>query len=190
MEGIISFISTTAVRPASPEELTKRIELTPWDLHVLLLGPITRGILFLKPTPGPEENGLQTMTAIVDHLNTSLSRTLDFFYPLDGCLGTTVTMTSIILSFRLFCYLLLDIINWGRSLTWNQIMAWVTSLLIDVMNTHRLGTWWSPFSHVLIISEFLWVEGTLGRVRARSRSYYIAWWLKGICLDVLLSKFR
>ena len=158
MEGIISFISTTTVRPASPEESTKRIELTPWDLHVLLLGPITRGLLFLKPTPGPEENGLQTMTAIVDHLNTSLSRTLDFFYPLDGCLGTTVTMTSIILSFRLFCYLLLDIINWGRSLTWNQIMAWVTSLLIDVMNTHRLGTWWSSFSHVLIISEFLWVD--------------------------------
>ena len=90
MEGIISFISTTAVRPASPEESTKRIELTPWDLHVLLLGPITRGLLFLKPTPGPEENGLQTMTAIVDHLKTSLSRTLDFFYPLAGRLGTTV----------------------------------------------------------------------------------------------------
>lgn len=90
MEGIISFISTTTVRPASPEESTKRIELTPWDLHVLLLGPITRGLLFLKPTPGPEENGLQTMTAIVDHLKTSLSRTLDFFYPLAGRLGTTV----------------------------------------------------------------------------------------------------
>ncbi|RVW60524.1 hypothetical protein CK203_109549 [Vitis vinifera] len=90
MEGIISFISTTAVRPASPEELTKRIELTPWDLHVLLLGPITRGILFLKPTPGPEENGLQTMTTIIDHLNTSLSCTLDFFYPLADRLGTII----------------------------------------------------------------------------------------------------
>ncbi|KAJ9670694.1 hypothetical protein PVL29_026927 [Vitis rotundifolia] len=90
MEGIISFISTTTVRPASPEESTKRIELTPWDLRLLLLGPITRGLLFLKPTPGPEENGLETMTAIVDHLKTSLSRTLDFFYPLAGRLGTTV----------------------------------------------------------------------------------------------------
>ncbi|KAL6339027.1 hypothetical protein AAG906_024178 [Vitis piasezkii] len=71
MEGIISFISTTAVRPASPEESTKRIELTPWDLHVLLLGPSTRGLLFLKPTPGPEENGLQTMTAIIPNLKSN-----------------------------------------------------------------------------------------------------------------------
>ena len=90
MEGIISFISTTTVRPASPEESTRRIELTPWDLQLLLLGSIKKGLLFLKPTPGPEENGLQTMTAIVGHLKTSLSRTLDFFYPLAGRLGTTV----------------------------------------------------------------------------------------------------
>ncbi|KAJ9670704.1 hypothetical protein PVL29_026937 [Vitis rotundifolia] len=79
----ISFISTATVAPKNPGESTKRIEFNPWELQYLLLAPIQRGLLFRKPTL-PQEH------SIIDHLKTSLSRTLDLFYPLAGLLGTTV----------------------------------------------------------------------------------------------------
>lgn len=81
----ISIISTTTVVPASQNESTQRIELTPWELQLLLLSSIQQGLLFLKPSTPPQEN-----SSIIDHLKTSLSRTLDSFYPLAGRLGATV----------------------------------------------------------------------------------------------------
>ncbi|KAG5532517.1 hypothetical protein RHGRI_026964 [Rhododendron griersonianum] len=85
-------ISTTTVRTASPVgESVDRIELTPWDLQLLSLGPIQKGLLFLKPTPSQQEQ-LQrstTTTTIVDHLKSSFSHALDFFPPLAGRLGIT-----------------------------------------------------------------------------------------------------
>ncbi|KAF7132131.1 hypothetical protein RHSIM_Rhsim09G0112500 [Rhododendron simsii] len=82
-------ISTTTVRTASPVgELVDRIELTPWDLPFLPLGPIQKGLLFLKPTPSQQEQLLRS-TTIVDHLKSSFSRALYFFPPLAGRLGIT-----------------------------------------------------------------------------------------------------
>ncbi|KAK9284173.1 hypothetical protein L1049_023341 [Liquidambar formosana] len=46
----IRLISTSTVRPASQTESTQRIELTPWDIRLLLLEAIQKGLLFLKPT--------------------------------------------------------------------------------------------------------------------------------------------
>ncbi|KAL6338833.1 hypothetical protein AAG906_023983 [Vitis piasezkii] len=80
----ISIISTTLVGQVSTKEPTTRIELTPWELQFLPHGPIQKGLLFRKPTPPPQEN------SVIDHLKTSLSHTLDLFYPLAGRLGTTV----------------------------------------------------------------------------------------------------
>ncbi|KAE7996392.1 hypothetical protein FH972_001122 [Carpinus fangiana] len=78
----IRFLSTTTVRPTeSPSESTLRIELTPWDLQLLAVDHIQKGLLFLKPTPS-QENKLKG--SVIDHLKTSLSRTLDIFYPLAG----------------------------------------------------------------------------------------------------------
>lgn len=87
----IRFISTTTLRPASRGgESTDRIELTPWDLLFLSVGPIQKGLLFLKPTPLQEQLLLQpNTTTIVDHLKSSFSRALDFFPPLAGRLGIT-----------------------------------------------------------------------------------------------------
>jgi len=77
----IRFVSTSTVRPASASESTPRIELTPWDLKFLVADHIQKGLLFLKPTPSQEEKLKPTL---IDHLKTSLSRTLDIFYPLAG----------------------------------------------------------------------------------------------------------
>ncbi|KAK6123211.1 hypothetical protein DH2020_043035 [Rehmannia glutinosa] len=59
-----------------------RLELTPWDLQFLQLDPIQKGILFYKP----ESQKLQK--TIIDRLKNSFSRTLAFFPPLAGRLGT------------------------------------------------------------------------------------------------------
>ncbi|XP_059642766.1 uncharacterized acetyltransferase At3g50280-like [Cornus florida] len=68
---------TTMVQPAAGHRKSStaslRIELTPWDVRLLLLGPIQKGLLLLKPSPSH-----------IDHLKTSLSRTLHFFPPLAG----------------------------------------------------------------------------------------------------------
>ncbi|XP_030924444.1 uncharacterized acetyltransferase At3g50280-like [Quercus lobata] len=80
----IRFISTSTIQSAaaSPNELTRRIELTPWDLQLLLVDHIQKGILFFKPTPSQEKE--LKGSSVIDHLKTSLSRTLDIFYPLAG----------------------------------------------------------------------------------------------------------
>ena len=71
----------------SPNELTRRIALTPWDLQMLLVDHIQKGLLFFKPTPSQEEE-LQG-NSVIDHLKTSLSRTLDYILPSywSPCLG-------------------------------------------------------------------------------------------------------
>ncbi|KAM4080122.1 hypothetical protein ACB094_09G167500 [Castanea mollissima] len=79
----IRFISTSTIQAAaSPKELTRRIELTPWDLQLLLVDHIQKGLLFFKPTPSQEKE-LQA-SSVIDHLKNSVSRTLDIFYPLAG----------------------------------------------------------------------------------------------------------
>ncbi|KAE8695334.1 HXXXD-type acyl-transferase family protein [Hibiscus syriacus] len=69
---------------ANPSKETERIELTPWDLKHLLVSYIQEGLLFHKPKPKADE----PENALIHHLKTSLSRTLDFFPPLAGRLAT------------------------------------------------------------------------------------------------------
>ncbi|EEF29117.1 uncharacterized acetyltransferase At3g50280 [Ricinus communis] len=80
MAGILSF-STTIVQATANQESIQRIELTSSDLKLLLVGAIQKGLLFPKPKSWHDRNLLQ-------HLRTSLSRTLDFFFPLAGRLAT------------------------------------------------------------------------------------------------------
>lgn len=84
MADELTIISSTTVAPASGNQSTRRTALTPWELQLLLLSYIQQGLLFLKPPPTRQEN------RIIDDLKTSLSRTLDLFYPLAGRLGTAI----------------------------------------------------------------------------------------------------
>ncbi|KAH6799075.1 hypothetical protein C2S51_035559 [Perilla frutescens var. frutescens] len=62
-----------------------RLELTPFDLRLLSINPIQKGILFRNPQIQFQEiDGI-----FIDHLKNLLSRTLDFFPPLAGRLATT-----------------------------------------------------------------------------------------------------
>ncbi|XVE82822.1 hypothetical protein DITRI_Ditri16bG0036300 [Diplodiscus trichospermus] len=71
-------VSSSRVQAANPNGKTQRIELTPWDLQLLLVGSIQKGLLFPKPKAG-----------LIHHLETSLSHTLDHFPPLAGRLAST-----------------------------------------------------------------------------------------------------
>ncbi|GFZ16145.1 hypothetical protein Acr_25g0005540 [Actinidia rufa] len=84
----IRFISTSIVqmsRRHGESSADDRIELTPWDLQLLSVGPIQKGLLFLKPTAAQEKKLLAN--TLVDHLKISFSRALEFFPPLAGRLG-------------------------------------------------------------------------------------------------------
>ncbi|KAL5556970.1 hypothetical protein UlMin_039206 [Ulmus minor] len=73
----ISFISTSTIHlpPTDQDQFSSKIELTPWDLQLVLFDYIQKGLLFHKPKP--ESN-------FVQHLKNTLSRTLEIFYPLAG----------------------------------------------------------------------------------------------------------
>ncbi|KAK2657508.1 hypothetical protein Ddye_010560 [Dipteronia dyeriana] len=76
----IRVISTSTICAASNKEPNLRIHLTTWDLELLLQDGIQKGLVFYKPKPDHEN--------LIHHLQTSLSRTLDFFLPLAGRLAT------------------------------------------------------------------------------------------------------
>ncbi|KAK0604492.1 hypothetical protein LWI29_016195 [Acer saccharum] len=83
MATSIRVISTSTVCAANHKEPNRRIDLTPWDLQLLLQDTIQKGLVFHKPKPDdPHRENL------IHHLQTSLSRTLDFFLPLAGRLAT------------------------------------------------------------------------------------------------------
>ncbi|KAL3845947.1 hypothetical protein ACJIZ3_003350 [Penstemon smallii] len=81
-------------------ETTKisRMELTPWDLRLLRIGYIQRGLLFFKPKSQDFEKNF-----IIDHLKDSLSRTLYFFPPLSGRLGSTKNSDNTMSTFYVDC---------------------------------------------------------------------------------------
>ena len=99
----ISIISTATVGPATPNQSSNRIEFTPWELQFPLVGPIQKGLLFLHPTPPSPSPSPSPDHTIIHHLKTSLSRTLDFFYPLAGRLCTTVNNDHDTISFFIDC---------------------------------------------------------------------------------------
>ncbi|XVF59390.1 hypothetical protein PTKIN_Ptkin07bG0272000 [Pterospermum kingtungense] len=80
----IRYISSTKVQAANAKGKTQSVELTPWDLQLLLVGSIQKGLLFPKPKSWPPEK----QTGLIHHLETSLSHTLDHFPPLAGRLAT------------------------------------------------------------------------------------------------------
>ena len=61
-----------------------KIHLTPWDLRFLLKDNLQRGLVFHKPKPEYDPHRV----TLIKKLQTSLSRTLDFFFPLAGRLAT------------------------------------------------------------------------------------------------------
>ncbi|CAH9089086.1 unnamed protein product [Cuscuta europaea] len=84
----VEIVSTSLVGAAGASTAERsRIELTPWDLRLLLIGSIQKGLLFHKPTPQQEQN-LFIHSTLIDHLKTSLSAALDFFPPLAGRFAT------------------------------------------------------------------------------------------------------
>ncbi|KAL6584013.1 hypothetical protein OROMI_003302 [Orobanche minor] len=87
MATLLQVISSSLVPMATNENPMSRMELTPWDLQLILVGPIQKGILFHKPE-------LEKTTDIINHLKASLSRTLEFFPPLAGRLGTVADHDS------------------------------------------------------------------------------------------------
>uniref|UniRef100_A0A7N0V894 Uncharacterized protein n=1 Tax=Kalanchoe fedtschenkoi TaxID=63787 RepID=A0A7N0V894_KALFE len=74
----VRVISTSTLQPATytPHSTPQKIHLTPWDLQFLLVGAIQKGILF---TYSPHD--------LLHLLKISLSRALDYFYPLAGRLA-------------------------------------------------------------------------------------------------------
>ncbi|XP_051136733.1 uncharacterized acetyltransferase At3g50280-like [Andrographis paniculata] len=94
----IEICSSCVVRMEKNSTPNSIFELNQWDLQLLLADPSQRGIFF-------KTNGYQTLesqTLLVDHLKTTLSRTLDYFPPLAGRLGTTANSDGTI-SFHINC---------------------------------------------------------------------------------------
>ncbi|KAI3881171.1 hypothetical protein MKX03_002345 [Papaver bracteatum] len=82
-------VSTTNVRPASwidePTHNHRRIDLNPWDLLFLRSTYMQKGLLFSKQHE--EETNDESIHDKISHLKTSLSHTLDHFFPLAGRLA-------------------------------------------------------------------------------------------------------
>ncbi|CAA7056872.1 unnamed protein product [Microthlaspi erraticum] len=74
----LEMISTSIVRPREVNQAgrVKEIHLTPWDLFLLQLCYLQRGLLFPKPDSKIDD--------ILSRLKTSLSIALDHFYPFAG----------------------------------------------------------------------------------------------------------
>ncbi|KAL5714107.1 hypothetical protein ACHQM5_016112 [Ranunculus cassubicifolius] len=81
----VKFISTYNVQPHNPNHKTQIIHLTPWDLNLLPVQYIQKGLLFLKPQNHQAESDDKD---VINHLKISFARTLDFFFPFAGRLAT------------------------------------------------------------------------------------------------------
>ncbi|KAM3264253.1 putative acetyltransferase like [Capsicum annuum] len=83
----------------------QHIDLTPWDLRFPLLGTIQKGLFFHKPTPQQQQQIFKSSKSgcFIDHLKTSLAKTLQFFPPLVGRLATTVNVDKQSTSFFIDC---------------------------------------------------------------------------------------
>ncbi|KAK8564252.1 hypothetical protein V6N12_036380 [Hibiscus sabdariffa] len=81
MEGVRCISSSLIHASSTHKGANQRVELTPWDLRLLLLGPIQKGLLF-------RDGGISDGNTFVDTLKASFSRTLHHFPPLTGRLAT------------------------------------------------------------------------------------------------------
>ncbi|KAH7688623.1 Transferase protein [Dioscorea alata] len=80
-------LSKCVVKPSQTKERQQKqqevLHLTPWDLRLISLDYIQKGILFSKP-PNTTNDGTMSF---INQLKTSLSIALDHFYPLAGRLN-------------------------------------------------------------------------------------------------------
>ncbi|XP_043707889.1 uncharacterized acetyltransferase At3g50280-like [Telopea speciosissima] len=82
----VRHISRCSIKPEYISDESKQsFHLTPWDLSMLNIRCIERGLLFSKPPPTKDPSSINT---IIDHLKDSLSLTLVHFLPLAGHLVT------------------------------------------------------------------------------------------------------
>ncbi|TQD84845.1 hypothetical protein C1H46_029623 [Malus baccata] len=97
---LIRHISTSTIRPTNGDDdkLNHRsIELTPWDLRLIQINYIQKRLLFKKSAKREESSSL------IDHLKSTLSRTLNNFYPLAGRLALTKNDNDNTCSFFIDC---------------------------------------------------------------------------------------
>lgn len=86
-------ISTSTVRPSRlPDQHSSRCHLTPWDLTLLSIRYIQKGLLFYKLHSSFHQ------TSFLDHLKNSLSHALFHFFPLAGRLTTDTHSSSLSIS--------------------------------------------------------------------------------------------
>ncbi|KAK7410049.1 hypothetical protein VNO78_00528 [Psophocarpus tetragonolobus] len=87
---VVQSVSECFIKPVGEAEETKQIcNLTPWDIAMLSLHHIQKGLLFKKPAP--LVNNQYFMQNLLEKLKHSLSLTLFHFYPLAGRLVTQET---------------------------------------------------------------------------------------------------
>ena len=82
----IRLVSTSIIKPATDHQDNNsccRIELNPCDLRQLLTAPIQKGLIFHNKKVDHDHDH----NTLVQHLKSSLSNTLDIFYPLAGRLA-------------------------------------------------------------------------------------------------------
>ncbi|XP_058095637.1 uncharacterized acetyltransferase At3g50280-like [Magnolia sinica] len=93
----VHLISTSTVKPCFSRHYQppQRCNLTPWDLSILSVHYIQKGLLFYRPnsSDGQEQEGL-TITTIIERLKHSLSHAIAHFYPLAGRLVTEMDPSS------------------------------------------------------------------------------------------------
>ncbi|GMN37724.1 hypothetical protein TIFTF001_007048 [Ficus carica] len=86
----IHHISECFIKPNYPPEESKQpFYLTPWDIAMLSVNYIQKGLLFVKPPQATNQVGNGFMETLLDRLKNSLSLTLVHLYPLAGRLKTS-----------------------------------------------------------------------------------------------------
>ncbi|XP_040380608.1 uncharacterized acetyltransferase At3g50280-like [Oryza brachyantha] len=83
----VRVVSTRTVKPAPPPPPRERIPLTSWDVAMLSLNYIQKGLLFAPPPP-PASPPLLSTAHVVGHLADALAAALHAYYPVAGRLVT------------------------------------------------------------------------------------------------------
>ncbi|KAK4729219.1 hypothetical protein R3W88_022207 [Solanum pinnatisectum] len=103
----IQIISTSLIVATSNDSISyqntpkvSKIEMTPWDLKLILLDTIQKGLIFHKPKK--DENNIHK-SSFIDHLKESLCHTLHFFPPLAGRFSIVKNSDDDTVSFFIKC---------------------------------------------------------------------------------------
>ncbi|KAK7351635.1 hypothetical protein VNO77_11225 [Canavalia gladiata] len=98
---LVGMVSECFIKPLHPVEDWKQIcNLTPWDIAMLSMHYIQKGLLFKKPEPVVNEQDF--VINLLDKLKHSLSLALFHFYPLAGRLVTQKTQDQDPPSYNVF----------------------------------------------------------------------------------------